>query len=542
MKIETAKKESFVSRNYPNQIKNLLRKISYAGKNESFIENPITIEMYLQLLSLYEVGVNFYKATPFIRKTGYMDSALLSKNLREITYRAARKALFRQRKTIDPAFKCIDFSLLINGESGFVTGNPEVDIEFWKMSSTMLTIEIEGKTKIFPRIGVFNEIQKLEKKLRIKGSHKLSFTQLPTGYILAEGNLSYGDWNSMRAIGKKVKEKCPYIELSSAELCWNGGGISSKVHNKVLNVPLRAKINPRDIKYIYGECTYQVIADPEHNLTFFMITNPRGRRITLYHYQQVIKDLDLYLEVDFTSKFESFYGNPSIIGIIDSETTQINGLPEGNDFDIPEIQTVPLKSKENVIISTEKRNNTKPRLIKQMVTPQDKNGCCPTLLASHNKPTQFNMLSTGHRPNPGVLEIWETKDSHFKHKLTVFEKIAQGNYLVRRKYEGYNPSYTKDLDFFQGRKISNSTMMEILKTIQEMKRNQYVKLRSLTPREKFRLMGMKEEDIKKLLKSGLSIRKLSRLAGDSVVVNVWMAIMTQILLQESQEKNARMAA
>lgn len=541
----TNNKNIMVFNSLKTEITNPLRNISYKGKEEDFITDPHTSPMYCQLLSLYQEGIAFYHNTPFIRKTGYMDASLLSRNLRELTYNVGKRALFRKRKTIDPAFKCIDFSMLIKGETGFITGNPDVDTEFWKMASTMLTIEIDGEIKIFPRIGVFNEIQKLERKLHIKRAYKLSFTQKPSGYILAEGILNYGDWLTLRGLGINVKVNNPYIDLSNGDLYWDGGNISSNTTCKILSTKLKAKINPKDIKYLYGECEYELVADPERNLTFMVITNPKGRVITAYHYQECIKGLDLYIEMDFSSKFETFYKNAEILPTREKDMTDINGNIgkhlEGKE--IPEIKRIPFQftGKTNKIIMNGSKN-LKHKLIKQILTPLDKNGLCPTLLASHNKPAQFNMLSTGHRPNPGVLEIWETKVPKFKNKLTIFEKISQSNYLIIRKYEGYNPKFTKYLEFFQGRKISNSGMVDIITAIQKMKSNQYVRLRAMTPREKFRLMGMKEKDIEKLLKSGLSARKLSRLAGNSVVVNVWEAIMKQILLHESRENNKRLAA
>ena len=50
-----------------------------------------------------------------------------------------------------------------------------------------------------------------------------------------------------------------------------------------------------------------------------------------------------------------------------------------------------------------------------------------------------------------------------------------------------------------------------------------LKIRKLTPRECFRLMGVKDEDYDKVAKNQ-SDSSLYHLAGDSIVVNVLMAI------------------
>lgn len=56
----------------------------------------------------------------------------------------------------------------------------------------------------------------------------------------------------------------------------------------------------------------------------------------------------------------------------------------------------------------------------------------------------------------------------------------------------------------------------------------HLKIRKLTPRECFRLMGVKDEDFEKIRKNQ-SDSSLYHLAGDSIVVNVLMAIFKELL-------------
>lgn len=58
--------------------------------------------------------------------------------------------------------------------------------------------------------------------------------------------------------------------------------------------------------------------------------------------------------------------------------------------------------------------------------------------------------------------------------------------------------------------------------------NEGLKIRKLTPRECFRLMGVKDEDFDKVAKNQ-SDSSLYHLAGDSIVVNVLMAIFREML-------------
>ena len=55
-----------------------------------------------------------------------------------------------------------------------------------------------------------------------------------------------------------------------------------------------------------------------------------------------------------------------------------------------------------------------------------------------------------------------------------------------------------------------------------------LKIRKLTPLECFRLMGVKDEDYERCAKNQ-SEASLYHLAGDSIVVNVLMAIFKQML-------------
>lgn len=60
-----------------------------------------------------------------------------------------------------------------------------------------------------------------------------------------------------------------------------------------------------------------------------------------------------------------------------------------------------------------------------------------------------------------------------------------------------------------------------------------LKIRKLTPRECFRLMGVKDEDFEKIRKNQ-SDASLYHLAGDSIVVNVLMAIFGEMINENTK--------
>ena len=60
-----------------------------------------------------------------------------------------------------------------------------------------------------------------------------------------------------------------------------------------------------------------------------------------------------------------------------------------------------------------------------------------------------------------------------------------------------------------------------------------VRIRKLTERSCFRLMGVREDDIDKILNSGISRSAAYKLAGNSIVTNCLMGIFTQLFRADS---------
>ena len=60
-----------------------------------------------------------------------------------------------------------------------------------------------------------------------------------------------------------------------------------------------------------------------------------------------------------------------------------------------------------------------------------------------------------------------------------------------------------------------------------------VRIRKLTERSCFRLMGVRDDDIDKILNSGISRSAAYKLAGNSIVTNCLMGIFTQLFRADS---------
>ena len=72
--------------------------------------------------------------------------------------------------------------------------------------------------------------------------------------------------------------------------------------------------------------------------------------------------------------------------------------------------------------------------------------------------------------------------------------------------------------------------------ITEDGRRAWVRLRKLTPRECFRLQGVREPDIDKMLNAGISDSQLFKLAGNSICVDCMVALFRNLYFPQEQEQ------
>lgn len=91
------------------------------------------------------------------------------------------------------------------------------------------------------------------------------------------------------------------------------------------------------------------------------------------------------------------------------------------------------------------------------------------------------------------------------------------NWKSKTKKANWNYPYSKTL---LCRRDNNSVMLS--------GGGYNLRIRRLTPKECFRLMGVKDEDFNKIAKNQ-SDSSLYHLAGDSIVVNVLVAIFKEVL-------------
>ena len=92
-----------------------------------------------------------------------------------------------------------------------------------------------------------------------------------------------------------------------------------------------------------------------------------------------------------------------------------------------------------------------------------------------------------------------------------------------------NMEKTQMLDLYNRKSLENDVCQTIdLGYHNSMRLLNNLRIRKLTPKECFRLMGVKDEDFEKI-RHNQSDSSLYHLAGDSIVVNVLMAIFKELL-------------
>lgn len=535
-----------------SKFKKVLKEISYMGNDSEYLDNELIQSLYRNLIVLYSIAEEYFKEMPFIRMYGSNTCREISQRLCEVVEHVCRDSFKRKRKHTDPMFSCIDFSRLLSGYRIEITGNKIVDQKFWKKSSDILSIDINGITYTFPRLAIFYVIYKIEKKLRIKGGYRKSFIRIPRGFVLSKGTIAYLPWKAMRKLRLELRGLKPHFDLMNGTICYLENQIKPLKEVEILKRSMRIPVTSSVLKNMYGECIFETIADTERNFTYLLITNPKGKIMCFEYFQKWLPlEQNIYVEVDILEKKQKmenlnrFYKNPTIIDHYKDVKTIITQFPsESIEIGSTEIGINEyIVSKLKISPQSKLKRIKKPKLIKQFVSPLCKNGNLPTIQASSAKPCWYNMISTGHRPNAGVVEIWQSDSiSAQDFPLTWFQKILYYSPLFERKYEGYDPQFTKDLDIYKGRKVSNSGLLMIFKEVKNLRPNQYIRLRSRTGNENLHFMGVKKVETEKLNLAGISNKDKSHMAGNSIPVPLLIPLFRSMLIPNDLEDTPKLIA
>ena len=182
----------------------------------------------------------------------------------------------------------------------------------------------------------------------------------------------------------------------------------------------------------------------------------------------------------------------------------------------------------------------------------NKNGIVPTIRENHGQVTGIVVKEN----NIGLFDF-DSSENFCKGKRdkgisdifpTIRTKPRMGIYLVKKEGnmlkggKQLNETIEKNIDMFKKGKVLdmdlyNRTVKEnISQTITDDKHSKQrlfdgLRIRKLTPKECWRLMGFDDEDYEKAAKVN-SNSQLYKQAGNSIVVNVLEAILTNLLLEQ----------
>lgn len=136
-------------------------------------------------------------------------------------------------------------------------------------------------------------------------------------------------------------------------------------------------------------------------------------------------------------------------------------------------------------------------------------------------------------------ELYRLRNST-EERISIPQKVSDGLLLVAHDW---NPHF--ELSQLVEKVISQMQMpfdwkREELMQFYEDIMPVVMRIRKLTPRECFRLMGVSEPDIDKMLNSGISNSACYKLAGNSIVVDVMTAIFDKLFINTEQPKEIGM--
>jgi len=80
----------------------------------------------------------------------------------------------------------------------------------------------------------------------------------------------------------------------------------------------------------------------------------------------------------------------------------------------------------------------------------------------------------------------------------------------------------------------NANKEKILKAVADLKENEFIRLRSLTPRESLRMMDLEDQDIDKMLKA-VSVDQIFRQSGNSIVISCLYHLFRKMFIDREED-------
>lgn len=233
-----------------------------------------------------------------------------------------------------------------------------------------------------------------------------------------------------------------------------------------------------------------------------------------------------------------------------------------------------VKGTSNTITSVQKDNLVvEPRIIKEgNYSPSGHNassivstkGIAPTVMENHGTVTAIKepQVLTPKRTEFGkaIRKKYESHEIEMsRHDMTTMEPRTDGvsntltsvqkdNYLAipEATAKGYAEAHEGDSVNLAvpnsatrrgrvGKQMANTLDTGCQQGVVEQDNNVRYRIRKLTPRECFRLMGMDDADIDKLMNASISNTQLYKCAGNSIIVDVLYHLFRKMFVEKESE-------
>lgn len=170
----------------------------------------------------------------------------------------------------------------------------------------------------------------------------------------------------------------------------------------------------------------------------------------------------------------------------------------------------------------------------------ESDGTAHTLKAQYNKSSKANFERSGSYAATGVAEVVEEPQvlphSQWKEQSLFIPEATKKGYAEVPDGGVFDASYPES-STRRGRVQEGGSVAPTLTTQSEsaLRLNQRYRIRKLTPRECFRLMGVSEKDIDTIQGAGISNSQQYKMAGNSIVVDVLEDIFRELFRFNSIE-------
>lgn len=252
------------------------------------MERPLSDSTYGSLvrarMTLLQIANSLYQLLTFLQLSGTNYCVDISRKLVKHFSERAKYALRADFKRVDSLFERIDFSKLLSEVGGELTLNPREDKRFITKVMDKVSIEIDGLVYEFEALAVFQLVYRLEITLGIAPKDRFSFTQIPPGNVVAEGKVNFGQ-------KKEFKNRISLLAPDEIKIDFDKLSISDKMETITPDVTgmraetsIKLPIHKRELKNVFGECSYEAIEDKGHNGIYLLITNEKGNTTCFKHF------------------------------------------------------------------------------------------------------------------------------------------------------------------------------------------------------------------------------------------------------------------